>query len=135
MLLTRLIYVSDLNADVSFEAEQMLSSARKLNKSNFVTGALWFTGAQFIQVLEGGRHAVSETYHRIAKDTRHQNIELVSCNTVDERIFQDWSMGFFGDTETNRAQVLKFSVTDSLQPERMTADSLLAALRSLELSE
>ncbi|WP_420546771.1 BLUF domain-containing protein [Curvivirga sp.] len=135
MLLTRLIYVSDLNPDENFKAEQMLASARKFNKSNFVTGALWFTGRQFIQVLEGGRHAVSETYHRIAKDTRHQNIELVSCSTVDERIFDNWSMGFFGDTSKNQAQTLKYSVTDQLQPESMTADSLLSALRSLELTE
>lgn len=133
MFLTRLLYVSDYSHNHDFNAEQMLAAAIQRNKENQITGALWFTGSQFIQVLEGGRHAVSETYHRIAGDTRHHNIELVSCNAVHERLFPEWSMGYFGDTPTNQSTVLKFSTTNDLKPAEMSPDSLIGVLLTLQL--
>ena len=133
MLLTRLLYVSDRVEDHPFDADQMLSSAIANNRKSQITGALWYTGTQFIQVLEGGRHSVSEVYHKIAADRRHTNIELVSCGAVHERLFANWSMGYFGDTPRNQETVLRFSTTDDLNPERMSPESLIGVLLTLHL--
>lgn len=133
MYLTRLLYVSDYNRDKPFDAGQMLKSAIAKNRANQITGALWFDGRQFIQVLEGARDVVSETYHRIAQDERHNNIELVCCNSVTERFFPQWSMGYFGDTLSNQQMILRYSTSDKLNPNEMSPDSLLGLMMTLEL--
>lgn len=135
MYLTRLLYVSERNPDVDCNVEQILESARRLNTKSEVTGALWFNGDHFIQVLEGGRQAVSATYHRIAADKRHVNIELVDCRVVAERLFYDWSMAYFGDTKENRLRILRFSGHDQLIPREMSPDSLMGLMQSMRQAE
>jgi len=133
MFLTRLLYVSKRNIDVDCNVEQILESARIHNKRVEVTGALWFNGEIFIQALEGGRHAVSSVYHRIAADPRHRDIELVACTAVNERLFYQWSMGYYADTEKNRQHVLRYSGHDALNPKEMSPESLLGFLTALDM--
>ena len=133
MFLTRLLYFSRTEASVDQDIEQILMTARRENAKRQVTGALWFDGDHFVQALEGGRQAVSETYHRIAADPRHRDIELVSCEMVDSRLFHKWRMAYFADTEENRALILKYSGQDRLIPERMSARSLLHVLAEGQL--
>ncbi len=135
MYLTRLLYVSDRDQEKHFSVEQLLESARHFNVKVQVTGALWFNGDHFIQVLEGGRHAVSTTYHRIAADDRHRNIELVDCRVVSERLFYDWSMAYFSDTRANRNRILRFSGKDQLAPREMSPESLLGLMMSMQVDD
>lgn len=133
MYLTRLIYFSRAKTGVDQDIEQILESARKHNGQRNITGALWFDGDYFVQALEGGRHAISETYHRIAADPRHTDIELVSCDNVDSRLFHKWRMAYFADTQDNRELITKYSAHDKLMPERMSARSLLHVLAEGQL--
>ena len=128
MYLTRLLYYSERNSDIDLDIEQLLYSARDYNGRSNITGALWFDGSYFVQVLEGGRKAVSETYHRIARDRRHHGIELVSCEAVDSRLFYQWRMAYFADTADNRSRVMKYSGKDKLVPSEMSGASLLHVL-------
>ena len=125
MYLTRLIYFSSCDASEGIDVESILQSARAHNARNQLTGALWFDGKYFIQVLEGGRKAVSDTYHRIANDRRHFDIELVSCELIDRRVFNEWKMAYVSDTQANRDLIRKYSGTDKLKPREMSAASLL----------
>lgn len=125
MYLTRLIYYSRCDASEGIDVESILQSAREHNARNQITGALWFDGTYFIQVLEGGRKAISDTYHRIARDPRHFDIELVSCELIDRRVFNDWKMAYVSDTQPNRDLIRKYSGTDQLKPREMSAASLL----------
>lgn len=133
MYLTRLIYYSDATPGADLNIESLLKTARDFNARNNVTGALWYDGDHFVQVLEGGRRAVSQTYHRIAVDQRHREIELVSCCGIDSRLFHQWSMGLFADTQDNRSLLLKYSGENKLDPRRLSANSLLHILVEGEL--
>lgn len=135
MYLTRLLYVSERDPGKHFNVEQLLESARHFNAKSEVTGALWFNGDHFIQVLEGGRQAVSATYHRIAADNRHRNIELVDCRVVSERLFFDWNMAYFCDTRANRNRILRFSGRDQLVPREMSPESLLGLMMSMQVAD
>ncbi len=46
-----------------------------------------------MQVLEGDRPAVTETFARISKDRRHWNTNVLLDRDAP-RAFGDWSMGF-----------------------------------------
>ena len=71
-MLVRLMYAS--RAVPAVDQEELIAILKKSKVNNAksgVTGALCFSEGVFIQVLEGGRTAVSKLYNRIASDARH----------------------------------------------------------------
>jgi len=61
-----------------------------------VTGALLATDKCFAQVLEGEQEVVEETYGRITRDPRHQDIVLLLTEPIAARQFPDFSMPYIG---------------------------------------
>jgi hypothetical protein len=72
--------------------DDILISARRHNRDNGITGALICRADLFMQMLEGPRDAVTETFARILRDDRHLNIMLICSCDIDERLFPDWDM-------------------------------------------
>ena len=132
MHLSRLIYFSERNPEAETDVDKLLAKARENNAKRQVTGALWFNGDIFIQLLEGSRAMVSDAYNTICRDTRHRNVQLVTCQPITERCFGDWSMAYLGDLKRNRTQILKFSSGDQLNPAEQTTESIIAMLTSIE---
>lgn len=48
--------------------------------------------SHFVQVLEGPRERVLETFQRISKDPRHSNVHVALEGEVEARRFGDWAM-------------------------------------------
>jgi len=91
----QLLYVSDAKFGLSDgDIENILASSRRNNGAGGVTGMLLYSAGVFVQVLEGEQQTVESLYRRIADDTRHVNIDVVSDMMVDARSFGDWAMGF-----------------------------------------
>jgi hypothetical protein len=84
------------------EIDSVLATARRRNPEVNVTGAMLFNEDWFVQLLEGEEADVRSTYERIARDPRHEEVELLVDRTVPERQFPDWSMGFVGDAPAVR---------------------------------
>ena len=55
---------------------------------------LIYLGSKFIQLLEGEKEVVLETYERILNDNRHHNVNKVLEGSSEKPIFKDWCMGF-----------------------------------------
>lgn len=72
----------------------LLDESRRNNHANGLTGMLLHAGGHFIQTLEGPEPQVYETYTRICADNRHRNVIEALRDTIAERTFGDWSMGF-----------------------------------------
>lgn len=70
----------------------IFSVARSNNKEQDVTGALLVTDDSFVQALEGDQSAVRQLYGVIVRDVRHERVELLDEQYVDERVFGGWSM-------------------------------------------
>lgn len=91
----QLLYVSDAKFGLTdSDIESILSSSRRNNGSAGITGLLLYSAGVFIQVLEGDAKDVESLYQRIADDTRHADIAIITDLEVDERSFGDWAMGF-----------------------------------------
>jgi len=127
----RQIYASHRVESVPTDIDDLLKTAVENNARDHITGVLWTDGNMFIQVLEGERWKISTTYHKIAIDPRHEQIELISCGAVDRRLFEEWSMAYYGDTRVNRKFVLKYSGSDQVEPKRMSETSMLEMLIDL----
>jgi len=92
MRLSQLIYTSrpfGFNAPM---LDDILTTARMLNAQNGLTGALICRADMFMQMLEGPRAKVTETFGRIQADDRHVDVTLLHVGDTPERIFADWSM-------------------------------------------
>lgn len=70
----------------------IFSVARSNNKEQDITGALLVTDDSFVQALEGDQSAVRQLYGVIVRDVRHERVELLDEQYVDERVFGRWSM-------------------------------------------
>ena len=93
MTLTRLIYLS--YAAPNLEYPDFLDIMEKSEKNNLVakiTGSLCYGDSMFLQILEGDRKLVSQTYSRISNDKRHFDSELIEFVEIDSRLFSTWSM-------------------------------------------
>jgi hypothetical protein len=118
-MLVRLMYASRAAAGLdNEEVAAILRQSRAANARDGVTGALCLcnAGRLFIQVLEGGREAVSRRYNRIAADARHTDVTLLQFDEVTERRFAGWSMGQVNMARLNQALILKYSETGNLDP-------------------
>jgi hypothetical protein len=116
-MLVRLMYASRATDTVDQDAlVAILKKSKAHNPSIGVTGVLCFSSGTFLQVLEGGRAAVSTLYHRIVADPRHGDVTLLAYEEIDERRFAVWSMGQVNMSRLNPALLLKYSETATLDP-------------------
>ena len=133
-MLVRLMYASRAGEAVDADAlAAILKRSKEHNPKVGVTGVLCFcTSAHiFLQVLEGGRLAVSALYNRIAQDPRHHDVALLSYEEIGERSFSHWSMGQVNMSRLNPALVLKYSEGTQLDPYAVSGQASLALFNEL----
>jgi Sensors of blue-light using FAD len=131
-MLVRLTYASRAVGVLSAQSmEQILASSRRNNPPNGITGVLCTNNFIFLQLLEGGRKEVSETYNRIAADPRHNDVQLLHMEEVTERKFAGWSMGKVSFDRVNLAILLKYSSKAVLDPYSVPGASSILLLDEL----
>ena len=87
----------------------------------------------FLQVLEGSRRLVSQTYNRILLDKRHVNAELIDFSEIDHRNFGVWSMKMvqINNQPEVRNIILKYSNSNVFSPISMTGKQSLHFLSEI----
>lgn len=94
-MFSQLVYVSLATRPFTqVELTALLTHARSRNTPLAVSGVLLHQAGSFFQVLEGDAVAVETTFQRISKDPRHRSVLMLLRQTIVERNFSDWSMGF-----------------------------------------
>ena len=76
------------------ELLHLLENARAYNEARGITGVLLHRDKSFFQVLEGTESDVRAIFSRVTADSRHERVEVLFDEPVDEREFADWRMGF-----------------------------------------
>ncbi|NDG41824.1 MAG: BLUF domain-containing protein [Betaproteobacteria bacterium] len=128
-MLSRLIYASEATEALNPEkVETLLAQARCHNEQRDITGMLIFNSRCFLQVLEGEREPLSDLYGRLTHDTRHRRLLLLGFESIGERLFPGWSMGFAAADASHRTEYLRFGDTSQFDPYRLTAPAALGLL-------
>lgn len=131
-MLVRLLYASRSAQVLTPEViEGILASSRKSNPALGVTGLLCHSGDIFMQVLEGGRDAVSQLYSKISTDPRHKEVVLLHFEEITERRFAGWTMGQVNLTRVNPSILLKYSERPVLNPYAVSGAVSMALLEEL----
>lgn len=133
MSLVRLIYYSRVADAVKGALEQsvhdIITVATKRNRSECITGSLIYNDHYFLQCLEGDREKVNALYNHIAQDTRHTCPTLLSCTTIDERLFFRWDMHAMTDAVMLKHYSKLYMTGDTFDPTHLTspgAEKLMA---------
>jgi hypothetical protein len=88
-------YVSSAQSELSpADLEQILATSRVNNARDGITGILLYADGNIIQVLEGEASVVRDRYMKIAQDSRHHGAIILLEETIEERAFPEWTMGF-----------------------------------------
>ncbi|BCX82473.1 hypothetical protein MIT9_P2059 [Methylomarinovum caldicuralii] len=91
----RLSYISQAaRAFGDEELDAMLEKFRANNRARDISGVLYQGNGMFMQVLEGPKEAVEETFRRIRKDPRHHDVHLIEKTPIEKRRFGDFGMAF-----------------------------------------
>jgi hypothetical protein len=88
----QLIYTSRPFGYDDTTLETILLNARHHNRRSSITGALICRSDIFLQLLEGPRDTVSQTYARILRDSRHVDIVTLWSGDMETRMFPTWDM-------------------------------------------
>ena len=74
------------------ELSDIFRVARRNNAEKGITGALLLYDDWFTQTLEGDEGAVRALFARIAKDDRHDSVEVQEQGVASTRVFSRWAM-------------------------------------------
>jgi hypothetical protein len=104
MALFQMFYVSTMldQGTAAFPAIHEASVRNNLRRK--VTGMLLYAEGGILQVLEGEKADVLETFNAIEHDPRHHGIIVLLEEAISERQFPAWSMGFKHLTATELQQ-------------------------------
>ena len=106
--LNLLIYKSRCNGLATWDmVNSILASSARNNPADDITGVLVATETHFLQVLEGEFENVNATFERIARDTRHDTLQLISFTSIKERKFGSWAMHGIGLFDLNRDLIFR----------------------------
>jgi len=108
-MLYSLLYTSRAVAPLSsVQLQALLVTARAHNTDHHITGVLFYSEEQILQVLEGPAAEVETLFAKIQCDPRHAHIQLLGRGRVTRREFPHWSMGFHQPSDAVLRQLLPF---------------------------
>jgi hypothetical protein len=92
-MLIRLLYVSKpVGPITTYVTSSILETSSVNNKESQITGVLCQGSGIYMQVLEGERSVINALFSRIMADKRHNTIELLSIEEIEQRRYGQWSM-------------------------------------------
>lgn len=72
----------------------ILTTSIRNNERQDITGALLYLDGGILQVLEGRRGPLYDTFDAIVNDDRHTGMIVLLEKAIAVRSFSDWRMGF-----------------------------------------
>lgn len=131
--LRAIAYVSTASRGLTpHEIDSILHDAREFNAENDVSGVLLFSGDTFFQYLEGGPKELDLVMARIRFAASHEEIQILSDESITQRAFSEWNMGF---TSTPKSDIQHMANADWAvnMPTERTAAQLSEGLRLVSL--
>lgn len=73
---------------------QILNTARESNKKAGLVGALYYGNGCFFQCLEGKKEQIDLLFGKLLKDSRHQDVKILSYQPIVSSGFSSWEMKY-----------------------------------------
>ncbi|MEM1288900.1 MAG: BLUF domain-containing protein [Pseudomonadota bacterium] len=102
----------------------IVKQADKKNLKTGVSGCLIHVDDFFIQLMEGPRGPLSETYNRIVNDERHHDINMVHAAPIVTRQFTSPSLAAFDIASHSNPVFLRYKVRPEFCPYQIAPHAL-----------
>ena len=97
-MIRRIAYASIPSPDLAMiGVPRIIACSRANNRSAGIGGVLVYTGADFLQVIEGPPPAVSDLWARIGRDPRHHTIGKFHDDVAAEAWYPEFKVGYLRD--------------------------------------
>lgn len=104
----RLIYKSRATRPLDWNlVSEILNESEENNAAARITGFLLASKTHFLQVIEGTFEDVNKLFLNIARDPRHDELQILSYEVIDSRLFETWAMKGIGVFDINTAMARK----------------------------
>ena len=124
--------VTKISAD---ELNSLIELASKNNAQNEVTSILLFTGVSYLQLLEGNKDKVNQTYQTIIQDRKHSAHLIVCQREVQQRAYPDCYFLFRETDEATLQAVYALFLEDpELAIKKMNLMTEIKTSKSLEFN-
>ncbi|MBJ3783096.1 BLUF domain-containing protein [Devosia sediminis] len=93
------VYVSKCivpDADIQNAIDSIIKVSQSRNMDLQVTGALFFTGTHFAQLLEGPPGGMMTLRSSILADPRHKDALTMLEGRIEQRRFHGWALAYSG---------------------------------------
>ena len=101
--LVELSYVSKATQDMGLSSlVSLFDFSHKWNQDHELTGVLFYENSHFAQILEGRREDVLFLWAKIQKDQRHKILHRIEFDEIDQRLFPNWALRFYGGDQIAR---------------------------------
>lgn len=111
----------------------LVQQADRKNQPLGVSGCLIHVDDYFIQLLEGPRGPLSDTYNRIATDERHREVAIVQASPVIVRQFTAPTLAAFDIDGTTNPVFTKYKVRPDFCPYQIAPDALADLISKIAL--
>jgi hypothetical protein len=97
MDLVELSYVSKASYEMdALTLLPILKDSLRWNFDHQITGVLYYEDGYFGQIIEGPENFIQEIFEKINKDPKHSVKRILEKRKIEDRLFPNWSMQFFG---------------------------------------
>ncbi|CAN1557663.1 BLUF domain containing protein [Burkholderiaceae bacterium] len=105
------------------DLEHLLSTARKRNLEQHITGVLLYVEGRFMQYLEGPKAGLEVVLPYIKSSPMHHHLDFQNMKAMDAREYEAWSMAYVTPDDPNGAPSLSSDMTQFLnQTSRQVLD-------------
>lgn len=132
-MIYRLIYISDICEGYSKDLNKALDGARSFYAEHNITGALWFDGLHFIQLLEGPEKELKDVVEqRLLPSKPRCNVRVSDLQPAEKRLFPDWTMSYLCKGSPAHKIACQFTGNRTFDPHNCPDEELLELLCTLE---
>ena len=130
--LLSIVYASSAAQPYSDEDLALLLTQCRANNARYgLTGMLLYRNGLFLQVLEGPADVLRERMSIIDADLRHTEVRILLRETIDQRQFPEWTMGYEPLSDDQADDVPGFRTTFADLERVQEPSPSLEALREL----
>lgn len=138
--LHRLVYfsknrINGTPAHIAAEIQSILASSQRNNPRLGLTGALIFNAGFFAQVIEGPGTNIEVVFEKIQQDPRHGDLEVLAYHQTLERAFEQWSMGYFGQSREGQDLFGHLAKTTGFNADGLEGLRLFEVIRDIAFEE
>ncbi|MBB2162909.1 diguanylate phosphodiesterase [Gluconacetobacter sacchari] len=106
-MLTVLVYRSKKISTLSpFELDNLIRNSDYKNKLANISGVLFYNDDYFFQIIEGEENCISNLYHEICADDRHDDLVKILETQIPTRYFENFGMISFDIRKKTRDDLL-----------------------------